>query len=195
MRGTYETCDAKLRQPYPDRIHCNKPAGWGTKHVGEGRCRLHGGNSLVGPDHPRFKHGLTSKYTKEKIKELAEEFLASDEDLFQMKEEIATFRALFVHTVNAGTVEDAVNVLEKLVKAIKSYSEMERGRKVVVDVQMVRTAMRQVVAVIQRHIKDPLIIDRIAHDIQRLDLLGDGEGVIPGTSESSGVVTRLALED
>jgi len=24
---------------------CHRPAGWGTKHVGEGRCKLHGGNS------------------------------------------------------------------------------------------------------------------------------------------------------
>ncbi|MFJ9903935.1 hypothetical protein ACIRVK_13690 [Streptomyces sp. NPDC101152] len=33
-------CGAKKRQ---GPGFCEKPAGWGTSHVGEGRCRLHGG--------------------------------------------------------------------------------------------------------------------------------------------------------
>ena len=30
--------------------------------MGEGRCRLHGGSSLRGPQHPNFTHGRYSKY-------------------------------------------------------------------------------------------------------------------------------------
>lgn len=40
--------------------YCANPAGTGTEHPGEGRCKHHGGSSLRGRDNPRFKHGLFS---------------------------------------------------------------------------------------------------------------------------------------
>lgn len=36
-----ETCGAETRDGSP----CARPAGWGTDHVGEGRCKQHGGNA------------------------------------------------------------------------------------------------------------------------------------------------------
>ncbi|WP_019586684.1 HGGxSTG domain-containing protein [Deinococcus apachensis] len=33
------TCGAENRSGKP----CNRPAGWGNNHPGEGRCKLHGG--------------------------------------------------------------------------------------------------------------------------------------------------------
>lgn len=53
-----DTCGATNRDGGP----CGLPAGWGTEHVGEGRCKLHGGASLAGEDSPQFKHGLFSDY-------------------------------------------------------------------------------------------------------------------------------------
>lgn len=53
-----DTCDATNRHGEP----CGLPAGWGTDHVGEGRCKLHGGNSLTGEDNPAFEHGLFSDH-------------------------------------------------------------------------------------------------------------------------------------
>lgn len=35
-------CGAKKRQ---GEGTCQRPAGWGTDHAGEGRCKLHGGNT------------------------------------------------------------------------------------------------------------------------------------------------------
>lgn len=35
-----------------------------------GRCRMHGGNSLRGPEHPRYKEGKYSKYKPVDIDEL-----------------------------------------------------------------------------------------------------------------------------
>ncbi len=34
-----ETCGAKTRDGDP----CKRPAGWGTDHTGEGKCKQHGG--------------------------------------------------------------------------------------------------------------------------------------------------------
>ncbi len=53
-----KTCGAKTRAGTP----CRHPAGWGTDHVGEGRCKLHGGSSLRGVQHPNFVDGRHSKH-------------------------------------------------------------------------------------------------------------------------------------
>lgn len=49
-------CGAKTRAGTP----CKRPAGWGTNHVGTGRCKLHGGRS---PGVPGNKNALkTGQY-------------------------------------------------------------------------------------------------------------------------------------
>ncbi len=59
-------CGAKTRGGTP----CRRPAGWGTEHPGEGRCKLHGGCSPRGHLHPRYKHG---RYACHEIVVTAEE--------------------------------------------------------------------------------------------------------------------------
>lgn len=52
---------------------CALPAGWGTDHVGEGACKLHGGaNPGTGRDNPNFKHGLFSDHLDEQDQETIE---------------------------------------------------------------------------------------------------------------------------
>jgi hypothetical protein len=43
-------CGAKTRQG----TACQRPAGWGTQHVGQGRCKLHGGNAGRPVEHGRY---------------------------------------------------------------------------------------------------------------------------------------------
>ena len=65
----YETCDATRRQG--DGDPCGLPAGWGTDHVGDGRCKLHGGASSGAPSGPangNWKHGLFSEVIREEDK-------------------------------------------------------------------------------------------------------------------------------
>lgn len=57
---TDNTCGAGKRDGSGD--NCSLPAGWGTDHVGEGKCKLHGGASLKGKESATFKHGLFSDY-------------------------------------------------------------------------------------------------------------------------------------
>ena len=49
------TCGAKTRSGSP----CQKPP-----LQGKTRCRLHGGKSLSGKDHPNYKHGHCTKETR-----------------------------------------------------------------------------------------------------------------------------------
>jgi len=46
-------CGAKRKQQPEGQTdaRCTRPAGWGTDHVGEGRCKLHGGNTPNGKRH------------------------------------------------------------------------------------------------------------------------------------------------
>lgn len=73
-------CGAKTRAGTP----CQQKAGWGTNHVGEGRCKLHGGASTGPRDRKRAsekkkknknaeKHGLFSKHLPEETNSIIEE--------------------------------------------------------------------------------------------------------------------------
>jgi len=60
---TVNNCGATNREGEP----CSLPAGWGTDHVGEGRCRIHGGSAgaPTGRDNGAFEHGLFSDHLDE----------------------------------------------------------------------------------------------------------------------------------
>ena len=65
-------CGAKTRAGTP----CRRPAGWGTDHVGEGRCKLHGGKSTGAPpekmkgNQNAKKHGFFSRYIPQETLEI-----------------------------------------------------------------------------------------------------------------------------
>lgn len=64
-------CGATKRDGSGDT--CTLPAGWGTDHVGEGNCKLHGGAARkTGKDNPNFKHGLFSDHLDDKDQEAIE---------------------------------------------------------------------------------------------------------------------------
>lgn len=54
-------CNAKKRQ---GEGHCTRPAGWGTDHAGQGRCKLHGGKtqSHVAAARQAAAHVAVSKF-------------------------------------------------------------------------------------------------------------------------------------
>ncbi len=70
------------------RAYCKRPAGWGTQHPREGRCKLHGGNNVRGVAHVRFKSG---KYSKSLASSLLQKYedARSDPTLLSLQEEIA----------------------------------------------------------------------------------------------------------
>lgn len=80
-------CGAKTRQGHP----CKLPAGHGTDHLGEGRCKFHGGASKGGPEKVKFKkknkaaekHGIYTKYLPEETLELFEQEISPIDMLWQ----------------------------------------------------------------------------------------------------------------
>ena len=43
------------------RTPCLRPAGWGTDHTGEGKCKLHGGKSTGPRDKTKLKENKNAK--------------------------------------------------------------------------------------------------------------------------------------
>lgn len=79
------TCGAKTRSGSP----CKMPLGWGTDHVGEGRCKRHGGNAGA-----PIKHGRYSVKHRKSLAAKAEQFQA-DPLPHDLGAELALMRALF----------------------------------------------------------------------------------------------------
>ena len=77
-------CGAKTRSGGT----CKQPSGWGTEHVGEGRCKLHGGNA----GRPII-HGRYSLKHREKLAESVQKFL-EDPSPGDLTAELALNRAL-----------------------------------------------------------------------------------------------------
>jgi hypothetical protein len=65
---------------------CQKPAGFGTEHDGEGRCKFHGGSTPI-------KHGRYSSVRRTRVGEILDE-LAEDPNPLDLLPEIELLRAL-----------------------------------------------------------------------------------------------------
>src|SRR5262249_27164054 len=78
---------------------CQNIAGKGTDHVGEGRCRLHGGATPI-------RHGLYSKVRRTRLgKRIAE--IENDPDILDLYKELATLKALAEQAVEAYQQHEA----------------------------------------------------------------------------------------
>ena len=78
-----KTCGAKTRRGTP----CKR------RPCENGRCHLHGGNSLQGVDHPNFKHGRYVKFTNQKLRSKIEAF--EEHDPLDLLDELTVQRTLF----------------------------------------------------------------------------------------------------
>lgn len=63
----YRICGGKTRNAETQNELCQQKAGWGTNHAGVGRCKLHAGASLGGPNSPKWKGGRYSYLYRERL--------------------------------------------------------------------------------------------------------------------------------
>lgn len=80
---------------------CRRTAGWGTDHPGEGRCKLHGGKSKCGPEHPRYKTGLYADVFKGRLREKLRQAHALP-DPTNVLDEIAVARVMFAEYIESS---------------------------------------------------------------------------------------------
>lgn len=89
VKKPYAKCGAKTR----GGKKCPQKAGWGTNHVGIGKCRKHGGKSGT------LTHGRYSKYLKSRIGKLFDA-MEADPDPLNILPDLAVTRALFIDFIN-----------------------------------------------------------------------------------------------
>jgi hypothetical protein len=115
-------CDANLRLRPGET--CSQPAGWGTDHVGTGRCRFHGGATPRGADSPHFVHGGYSGYIQDQIAEKVRVF--ENADPFDLTHELALTRALladFISRIETPYAASALETISLLVDRIRKIVE------------------------------------------------------------------------
>lgn len=110
MENSMAKCGAKTRAGSP----CLQPAGWGTEHVGSGRCKLHGGNGGRPPIHGRYATVLKGRL-REKF-----ELLNTDEDPLNILPELQVQRTLLMDYL--GRFEEGMVVTGESLKIISDLS-------------------------------------------------------------------------
>lgn len=153
-------CGSKRKK---GRGPCTQPAGWGTTHPGEGRCKLHGG---LQPGDLRLKHGLYSTVKTTSVRELYREH-AKNPDPLNLEPELAMSRAL-LELVLSKEAEGIVDVASaaKLVDTVSRVVErIERARNMTaLSIQDVYRLMDELGRVVERHIEDQKIRELIRRD-------------------------------
>lgn len=132
-----EICGADNRDGDP----CGLPAGWGTDHPGEGRCKHHGGNA----GRP-IKHGRYSTQ-KTNLQEKLDQYRTED-DPSDLWEELALLRALLQDhldgpDLDAGIVVTLVKEIRKTLDTINKI--MSRTALTSAEVEYLQAAVADVI--------------------------------------------------
>lgn len=104
-------CGAKTRAGTP----CQQKAGWGTNHVGESRCKLHGGKL----PQVEAKYEIYRQYLMGDEQELFDEALKRQD----LETEIAMLRIAFVRCFRSGTT--GIQFLAPIARALTALLKRE----------------------------------------------------------------------
>lgn len=167
--------------------HCLHTRGFGTDHLGEGRCLQHDGISGGVP---------VARYDIPSLKERMEEFL-HDKDIYSLDREIALLRSylelynyyleLFKGLKKFTTDEmeevgirytpvelnTALNQTTKSIALlVKTKNDIEISRKFVIKLDTVELMFRKIAEIIDSEIEDPLVKNQIGYKIGQLMITG-----------------------
>lgn len=153
---------------------CTKYAGWGTGHVGTGRCKLHGGK-VAAVTMAKMKHGRTAVVTKKRLASLIEKY-AADPDPFNLARELATQRALLDEfldiIVSVGDPKVLAQNIPDIMKSVDSVGKMV-DRMVAIEQKYALTAGQvmyiqlTVVDILNTFIDDPARRESAANQLAR----------------------------
>ena len=128
---------------------CQQPAGWGTDHVGQGKCKLHGGATPI-------KSGRYSVIEREDLAELTDHF-ANDENPLDIGPELEMVRALLTKFIDR---------YDELVDALFEWNAEEYAEAEAED----RKARPQRLPELSDAISYLKTATKIAHDEKRLQV-------------------------
>lgn len=162
----YQICGAANR----DLVPCKKKAGFGTDHIGQGRCKWHGGNNQS----PLAKNWAGGKHSQIKTEhpQLRQkmEQIAGDHDVFDLREEVLKLRAIMEILAERDELLQTARLAVDVSKIIERLHNIEVGRRYVISIENVSTIISTVQEVIFRHVPDENTRHMIAQELSSVRL-------------------------
>lgn len=157
----YKICGARTRDLKP----CPNRAGKGTDHLGEGKCKYHGGGAS-NITAKNFKHGLYSKIKTQhpQLRQKMEE-LSADHDVFDLRLEILRLRAIMEIMAEEHELMASAKLAVDVSKVIERLHLIEVGRKYVISIENVGVIIQAVQTAIFRHVPDEFTRHLIAQEL------------------------------
>ncbi len=162
-------CNARTGKGY-----CRKPAGWGTKHPGVGRCRWHGGSlqseaSLKQPAELPVPKSLREAVEQRK----------NDPELLSLSSEIAMLRAIQERInlqlqeggidPNDPAVLALVSIADRIGKLVERAHRIELERRRLIPADRVVAFMDRLARAINSLVRDPEVVEAIYRIIDEGD--------------------------
>lgn len=160
---SYPICGARNRMGKP----CTNKAGKGTDHLGEGRCKMHGGRNQS-PLAKQWKHGGFSKIKTQHPELRAKmEEMANDHQVFELEQEILTQRGMIQIMLDRDQLDSADRMIVNLSKVVERLHGIQEGRRYVISIENVSNFRDYVIDVINNEVKDPATKHAIAQQLMR----------------------------
>lgn len=162
----FKVCGARNRELIP----CGNKAGKGTDHVGEGRCKYHGGKNQS-PLAKNWKTGKFSKITTSHpiLKQKMEE-MQNDQDVFDLRNEILKIRAIAEIVAEKEDWPVVAKLAVDVSKVIERLHNIEVGRRYVISIENVGLIIDAVQQAIFRHVPDEYVRHLIATELKNTRL-------------------------
>lgn len=176
-------CNARLR--YKDG-YCTRPAGEDTDHVGTGRCREHGGKNL---GRPRVTFSPTEFDENLTLKRLETISLADPSSIAIVDNEITMLRSVFYRYMKScneqghklpdpSDLKKFTDALAKMLE-IKAKLDSRNTPKTQITTNVFVMYVTQINNILKKHIQDGDLLNRIADDLENLEL-PEANNVIAG---------------
>ena len=151
---------------------CERDAGYGTDHPGQGACRTHGG--MNGRDNKSMVHGNSAGTTKKLMKYKVDQYLQKDSSfLMDLTKELATIKVLFEQLLDRFPDQDddtynlhvgrALTMIKAAGDLIDKISKIE-SRNTITANQVVYLKI-SVADILMKYLKDPETRERALADL------------------------------
>ena len=161
LTESHDKCGSPTRAGTP----CQRPAGWGTDHVGYGRCKLHGGNAAI-------KHGRYSAILRGPFGEAVKRHM-NDPNPLDLTPELAVLRGhidwLTGEIGNGALREKDVESIRKTVAMLQKTADTVS--KIQTREALTTSELRYIVGefctVLRDRIDDPDLLRGIMDQLER----------------------------
>lgn len=121
-------CGAKTRDGSP----CELKAGWGTDHVGTGKCKLHGGASNGAPKGNKnaVKHGVYEQVVKDRLNDDEKQVYDNISADNSLREELKILRFKLIRLLDPVEIEQVVGTQQGVERVRIEADEITKSKAI-----------------------------------------------------------------